>query len=190
MKAEQYYGSRGERRRLQRTVARGGGALFSPLRLPHPPGRRVTDQISIGPRTVIGPGLWLSLPNARARLTIGAGCFFGADVAITCARSVVIGDGVGLADRSGVFDHGHDAAAWHARSLTQAVDPRKGWDITTPRPVEIKRGALLGVGALVMPGVTIGEGALVAPGSVVVHDVEDFTMVAGNPARKIRSLRD
>jgi acetyltransferase-like isoleucine patch superfamily enzyme len=189
MKDALYYGSRSERHRLQRAVRKKGGALLSPLRMPHPPGRKVSEQITIGERTVIGPGLWLSMPNAKGRLSIGSDCFFGGDVSITCAERVVIGDGVGIADRCGIFDHGHDPAAWHGRTL-EGADPRKGWGITTPRPVELKRGALLAVGVLVMPGVTIGEGALVAPGAVVTEDVEDFTMVAGNPARLVRRLRD
>jgi acetyltransferase-like isoleucine patch superfamily enzyme len=55
--------------------------------------------------------------------------------------------------------------------------------------VKIGKGAFLGVGAILLPGVTIGEGSLVGPGSVVTHDVPDYTMVAGNPARPIKSLR-
>ena len=37
-----------------------------------------------------------------------------------------------------------------------------------------------------MPGVTIGEGAIVLAGSVVTKDVEPWTIVGGNPAKKIR----
>jgi len=45
--------------------------------------------------------------------------------------------------------------------------------------------AFIGAGAIIMPGVTVGEGAVVGAGSVVYRDVESWTMVAGNPARKI-----
>lgn len=41
------------------------------------------------------------------------------------------------------------------------------------------------VGAIILPGRTVGEGAVVAAGAVVVDDVEPWTIVAGNPARKI-----
>ncbi|MHB9292452.1 putative Chloramphenicol acetyltransferase [Hollandina sp. SP2] len=37
-----------------------------------------------------------------------------------------------------------------------------------------------------MPGVTVGEGAIILAGSVVVHDVEPYTIVGGNPAKKIK----
>jgi virginiamycin A acetyltransferase len=45
----------------------------------------------------------------------------------------------------------------------------------------------LGYSALVMPGVTIGHGAMVAAGSVVARDVPPYAVVAGNPARIVRS---
>jgi acetyltransferase-like isoleucine patch superfamily enzyme len=44
----------------------------------------------------------------------------------------------------------------------------------------------LGVGALVLSGVTIGHGAVVAAGAVVVKDVPPYSLVAGNPARIVR----
>lgn len=47
-------------------------------------------------------------------------------------------------------------------------------------------GASIGAGAVIMCGVTIGRWAMVAAGSVVIKDVPDYTMVAGNPARIIR----
>ena len=52
----------------------------------------------------------------------------------------------------------------------------------------IKRGASIGSGATLLCGITIGEGALVGAGSVVTKDVPSQTVVAGNPARVIRSI--
>jgi virginiamycin A acetyltransferase len=45
----------------------------------------------------------------------------------------------------------------------------------------------VGYSALVLPGVTIGDGAVVAAGSVVARDVPPYAVVAGNPARVVRS---
>lgn len=57
-------------------------------------------------------------------------------------------------------------------------------------PVTIKRKALVGVGAIIMPGVIIGEYAQVGSGAVVTKDVEPYTVVAGVPAKKIKDKVD
>lgn len=54
----------------------------------------------------------------------------------------------------------------------------------TPYPVTMGRGATIGAGAVIAPGVRIGAYALVALGAVVFHDVAAHALVAGNPARQ------
>jgi acetyltransferase-like isoleucine patch superfamily enzyme len=51
-------------------------------------------------------------------------------------------------------------------------------------------GAKIGANATLLPGVTIGRDALVGAGSVVVGDIEDGAVVVGNPARRIKWIRD
>ncbi|MGL5685304.1 MAG: CatB-related O-acetyltransferase [Vagococcus fluvialis] len=51
----------------------------------------------------------------------------------------------------------------------------------------IKSDAWIGMNATIMPGVTIGEGAIIAAESVVIKNVEPYTVVAGNPAKKIKN---
>ncbi len=58
------------------------------------------------------------------------------------------------------------------------------------RPVKIGRGAWLGYGSMIMKGVTVGEYAVVAANSVVTRDVPPRTVVAGNPARIIKTIED
>jgi acetyltransferase-like isoleucine patch superfamily enzyme len=55
------------------------------------------------------------------------------------------------------------------------------------RPVTIGNRVWVGARAIVLPGVTIGEGAVVAAGAVVTADVPAWTIVAGIPARVIKS---
>ena len=55
-------------------------------------------------------------------------------------------------------------------------------------PTLIQRSASIGSNATILCGVTIGEGAIVGAGSVVTRDVPPYTIVAGNPARLIRTL--
>ncbi|MCM1331616.1 MAG: galactoside O-acetyltransferase [Bacteroides sp.] len=61
-------------------------------------------------------------------------------------------------------------------------------NIITCKPVHIGRRAWIGAGVTILPGVTVGDNAVVGAGSVVTHDVEPNTVVAGNPARLIRRI--
>lgn len=54
----------------------------------------------------------------------------------------------------------------------------------------IKRGSIIGANATILPNVVIGENALVGAGSVVVKDVSDGAVVAGNPARNIKNISE
>lgn len=62
------------------------------------------------------------------------------------------------------------------------------WGITKDAPIVIEDDVWIGAGAVVLPGVTIGRGAVVAAGAVVTVSVEPFTVVAGVPARAIRTI--
>jgi acetyltransferase-like isoleucine patch superfamily enzyme len=59
---------------------------------------------------------------------------------------------------------------------------------TISHPIHIGRNAWIGAAATVLPGVTIGENAIVAAGAVVTTDVPPNTVVAGVPAKVIRSV--
>ena len=55
-------------------------------------------------------------------------------------------------------------------------------------PTLVKRGASIGSGAVLLCGITVGERAIIGAGSVVTKNVPPQTIVAGNPARVIRTL--
>jgi acetyltransferase-like isoleucine patch superfamily enzyme len=52
----------------------------------------------------------------------------------------------------------------------------------------VKRGASIGSSSTLLCGVTVGEGAIVGAGSVVTKDVPPYCIVAGNPARILRTI--
>ena len=63
-------------------------------------------------------------------------------------------------------------------------------DETVARPVLIGPNVWIGFEACILPGVTVGEGSIVGARSVVLEDVEPYSLVAGNPARLIRRLEE
>jgi acetyltransferase-like isoleucine patch superfamily enzyme len=65
-----------------------------------------------------------------------------------------------------------------------ALQTEADWQVV---PTVVKRGASIGTGSTILCGVTIGEGAMIGAGSVVTRDVAPHTIVAGVPARTLKS---
>ncbi len=77
----------------------------------------------------------------------------------------------------------------YPRATTDSGGLQSEADWTVERTV-VKRRASVGSGATVLSKVTIGENAIVGAGSVVTKDVPPDTIVAGNPARVLRVVRE
>lgn len=54
----------------------------------------------------------------------------------------------------------------------------------------VKKGASIGANATILPGLTIGQHSMIGAGSVVTEDVPDYAVVAGNPAKVLRFLKN
>jgi acetyltransferase-like isoleucine patch superfamily enzyme len=57
------------------------------------------------------------------------------------------------------------------------------------KPVRLEDHCFIGVNSVIMPGVTVGKAAVVASGAVVITNVPPYTMVAGNPAKVVKTFR-
>lgn len=57
------------------------------------------------------------------------------------------------------------------------------------KPVIIGEGAIVAVRSIILPGVVIGKKSIVSAGSVVNKSVPDYTLVTGNPAKKVTTLK-
>jgi acetyltransferase-like isoleucine patch superfamily enzyme len=134
----------------------------------------------IGPRSILHDVRFFNLyRRGLSGLTIGAECFVGDECLLDLAEAVRLGDQVTLAERVLVLTHTNVGYADH---------PLQRHFPALAAPVTILNGAFVGAAATLLPGVTIGPGSFVAAGSLVTGDVPERTLVAGAPARVVRSL--
>jgi acetyltransferase-like isoleucine patch superfamily enzyme len=115
--------------------------------------------LRIGDRTVVGHGSTLVVGRA---INIGADCLIAGEVS--------------------VFDspgHPTEPEARRARQRPAASDVRA---------VVVEDNVWIGRGAVICPGVTVGMGSIVTARSVVVADVPAYSVVMGNPARRVLRL--
>lgn len=77
----------------------------------------------------------------------------------------------------------------HQRDLTQYKVGTPVMDLPLKyAPIVIKDGAHIGIGSIIMPGVTIGEGAVIGAGSVVTRDIPPYCVAVGAPAKVIKTF--
>lgn len=67
------------------------------------------------------------------------------------------------------------------------VQTDEDWEVI---PTYVRKGASIGSSATILAGVTIGENAIVGAGAVVTKDVPANTIVAGNPAKILREIKE
>lgn len=125
------------------------------------------------------------------------GAEIGADCNI-CAQTLIEGDvqvgdrvtlksGVQLWDGLRIED---DVFIGPNVTFTNDPFPRSRMRPAHWAQTRVCKGASIGAGAVVLPGVTIGAGAMVGAGAVVTKDVSPRTVVVGNPARLLRTLEE
>lgn len=137
----------------------------------------------------IGPGtrIW-AFAHVKAGARIGEDCnicdhtFIEGDVIV--GDRVTIKSGVYLWDGLRVED---DVFLGPQATFTNDRFPRSKQHFECPITT-ICRGASIGAGAIILPGVKVGERAMVGAGAVVTKDVPAFAVVVGNPARVVRML--
>ena len=113
----------------------------------------------------------------EGKIDIGAYVYFDAGV----AEHIHIGEGVWIASRCIILCHKRDLRNFY----------KGDWMGEMPyliRDTHICRYARIGMGSIIMPGVTIGEGAVIGAGSVVTKDIPAWTIAVGNPARVIKEI--
>lgn len=133
-----------------------------------------------------GTRIWqfvVVLGNARigSDCNICSHCFIEDDVVI--GDRVTIKSGVQLWNGLRVED---DVFIGPNATFTNDKHPRSRNSSFVQLNTVIEKGAVIGAGAVVLPGVRIGANSMVAAGAVVTRDVQANTRVAGNPARLMK----
>jgi len=140
-------------------------------------------RIELGDDVHVGsPCTWDVGPDAE--LIIGNRVSLNYRGVISVRDSVRIGDDTLVAGEVAIFDNTNHPVS-PARRLAREAPSAAEVD-----PVVIGRNVWIGLRCTIMRGVTVGDNSVVAAGSVVTKSVPPDTLVAGNPARVIKSLTD
>jgi len=141
-----------------------------------------SKNISIGEGVHISENIWLNANKKSSdnspSLEIGNNTYIGRMTQINAWKNVKIGENVLIADRVFISDADH--------KYKNKDMPIKDQGDEYKSAVNIKDGSWIGINSVIMPGVTIGKNAIVAANSVVINDVDDYSIVGGNPAKVIK----
>lgn len=130
---------------------------------------QVREGARIGENCILSKGAYVDLDvtiGSNVKIQNGASVYHG----VTIEDGVFLGPGVILANDR----------------LPRAINPDGSlksdadWEVSS---TQVRRGASIGAGSVVLPGVTIGEFAMIGAGALVTHDVPPHGLVYGNPAR-------
>ena len=140
--------------------------------------------IRLGDRiTLSGEQVWCACGDSRPKdLIIGSDSYVGFGVEIFVGTEVIVGEHVLIANH--VLINGYDGHPTDPLARARGEGPGE----SGCGPIHIGDYAWIGSKAIILKRVKIGRGAIVASGSVVTNDVPELAIVAGNPARIVRTL--
>lgn len=135
----------------------------------HPENIELGNNIYIGHQTILKA-------YYKGVLVIGDGTWIGQQCFFHSAGNIIIGSNVGIGPAVRIITSYHDDKTEIPVLHNQILF----------KPVVIEDDSDIGIGSIILPGVTIGKGAIVGAGAVVTKNVPPYAVVAGVPAKVIR----
>ena len=149
------------------------------------------ENISIGSDCWIRGGL---SAVADGRIIIGDRTYIGGGTRIGALQKIEIGSDVIIANDVHIYDNNNHPVEPEKRiQMTEAKDYSGrlwGWNENVARKsITICDNVWIGERSSILKGVTIGKGAIIGCNSVGTHDVPEYCVAAGNPAKIVKKLR-
>jgi len=119
----------------------------------------------------------------QPEVIFGNNVFINYDCHIACINKIIIGNNVLIGSRVLITDHFHGEV--DSRDLAIAPSLRQ---LTSKGTIIVEDNVWIGEGVVIMPNVTIGQNAIIGANSVVTKNVPENSVVAGIPARIIKTL--
>ena len=138
------------------------------------------NAVEIGENVFLGNRGWLSFDptsnfNEQSGISIGTGSYIGNDFVASIGHKIVISEKVMISDRVFIGDSNHQNSDPNIPVIDQGL--RFDGD------VYIGFGSWVGIGAVILPGVTIGRNCVVGANTVVLSSLPDYSTAVGSPAR-------
>lgn len=125
------------------------------------------------------------LSAGEGGIEIGSYVHIAVGATLIGAGKITLSDFSNISSRVSIYSSNDD---YSGASLTNPTVPDKYKNVVHA-PVILGRHAIVGSGAVVLPGIKIGEGAAVGALSLVTKDCEEFVVYAGNPAKRIKERK-
>lgn len=138
--------------------------------------------VIIGKNVLIGRNAWLDISRYTkgAQIIIKDKTQIGRNVMISAAKKITIGEKCLISYNVSLLDHDHNFVP--DISVFES-------GITEPREIIIEDNCFIGAHSFILKGVRLGKQCVVGANSVVVDSFPDYSVIAGNPARLVKSLK-